>query len=136
MAKKVKAKTKSRKEKTVVKFPLSVLKPIGVFLAKEAKRLEKKKKALDQEDPFKDTSRVTDNAAPDVEADEQIGHQKVTALQAQIDRRLIQVKSALARIKIGKYGLCRKCGKMIDTDRLMVMPEATYCANCAKEKEG
>lgn len=135
-AKKIKVKAKTHQKEAAVKFPMSVLKPIGAFLVKETKRLEGKKKSLSQEDPFQDTRRVIDNAAPDIEADEQIGHQKVTALQAQIDRRLIQIKSALARIKIGKYAICRKCGKMIDTDRLMVMPEATYCATCAKEKEG
>jgi len=129
------AKKKIEKTKPVIKFPMSILKPIGDFLAREAKKLEIRKKDLSQADPFTDTSRVTDNAAPDTDAAEQFGHQKVTALQAHSDRRLIQIKKALARIKIGKYGICELCGKMIDTDRLMVMPETTLCADCAKKKE-
>lgn len=125
---------KSKSNKTV-KFPMSILKPIGDFLSREAKKLERRKKDLSEEDPFKDTSRVTDNASSDQEAAEQFGHQKVTAFQSQVNHQLIQVRKALARIKIGKYGLCEKCGKMIDTDRLMVVPESTLCAKCAKEKE-
>lgn len=127
---------KSEKQKPVlVKFPMTILKPVGDFLARETKKLERRKRDLTSEDPFTDTSRVTDNASSDLDAAEQFGHQKVTAFQSQVDKRLIQIKKALSRIKIGKYGLCEKCGKMIDTDRLMVMPESTLCAGCAKEKE-
>jgi len=124
-----------KKIKTIVKFPMSILRPIGEFLAREMKKLERRKKELSQTDPFADPGRLVDNASPDTDADEQFGHQKVTALQTQVDRRLIQIKKALARIKIGKYGICEVCGKMIDTDRLMIMPEVTICAECAKEKE-
>ncbi|MGB9707113.1 MAG: TraR/DksA family transcriptional regulator [Microgenomates group bacterium] len=129
------AERKIEKTKSPVKFPMNILKPIGEFLAREVKRLEARKKSLAEVDPFKDTSRVTDNASPDTDAAEQFGHQKIAALQAQIDRHLIQIKKALARIKIGKYGICEVCGKMINTDRLMVMPETTLCAECSKKKE-
>jgi RNA polymerase-binding transcription factor DksA len=122
------------KQKPVVKFPLSILKPIGSFLSHEAKKLEKRKKNLADADPFRDTGRVSDNASPDTDASEQFGHQRVTALQAQADRKLIQIKKALARIKIGKYGICEHCGRMIDTNRLMVMPETTICSPCAQKK--
>lgn len=125
-----------KKKKTIaIKFPMNVLKPIGDFLRKEVSRLEKRVKEISEEDPFKDTGRVIDNAAPDVDALEQIGHQRTVAIRNQIERRLIQIKKALARMKIGKYGICEVCGNMIDTERLMVMPEATICAKCAKEKE-
>ena len=129
------AKKKIEKTKFQVKFPMSILKPIGEFLAREAKKLEARKKNLSEVDPFKDTNRVVDNASPDTDAAEQFGHQNVSALRAQIDRELIQIRKALTRIKIGKYGICESCGKMIDTDRLMVMPETTLCAECAKKKE-
>ncbi len=41
----------------------------------------------------------------------------------------------MAMVKIGKYGVCEKCGKMIDTERLMIMPETTICVSCEKKKE-
>jgi RNA polymerase-binding transcription factor DksA len=129
------AKKKVEKNKSVVKFPASILKPIADFLNGEAKKLELRKKSLSEADPFNNPDRLIDNASPDTDATEQFGHQNVNALRAQIDRRLIQIRKALARIKIGRYGICENCKKMIDTDRLMIMPETTLCAECAKKRE-
>ena len=123
------------KDKVVIRFPMNILRPIGDFLSREIKKLERRKKDLSSNDPFTDTSRVIDNAASDQDATEQVGHAQVSAMQSQIDRKLIQLKKALSRVKIGKYGICEKCHRMIDTDRLIVMPEATLCAQCAKKKE-
>jgi len=97
--------------------------------------LERKKKAITEEDPFIDSRRISDNASPDTDMAEQIGHAKTKALENQINRKLIQIRKALTRIKIGKYGICERCGKMIDTDRLMIMPETTICVKCEKKKE-
>lgn len=116
-------------------FPLRILQPVVNFLTQEVLRLERKKKDIAEEDPFIDTNRISDNASPDTDVVEQIGHARVKALEGQINRKLIQIKKALSRIKIGKYGVCEKCGKMIDTDRLMIMPETTICVSCEKKKE-
>ncbi len=132
--KKKPVKAKKRIRAKVKGFPLRILRPVADFLTQEVLRLEKKKKDIAEEDPFIDTRRVSDNASPDTDVVEQIGHAKAKALEGQINRKLIQVKKALARIKIGKYGICEKCGKMIDTDRLMIMPETTVCIKCEKKK--
>ncbi|PJE67500.1 conjugal transfer protein TraR [Candidatus Shapirobacteria bacterium CG10_big_fil_rev_8_21_14_0_10_40_9] len=121
--------------KAKISFPASVLKPIKQFLHLEAKKLEERKKVLEKEDPFVDTERLTDNAATDSDAREQFGHARVEAMKKEIDRRLIDIRKALTKIKIGKYGICEKCGKMIDTDRLMIKPEATLCIECEKKRE-
>lgn len=118
-----------------ISFPTSVLKPIKQFLHLEAKKLEERKKVLEKEDPFADTERLTDNAATDTDAREQFGHARIEAMKKEIDRRLIDIRKALTEIKIGKYGICEKCGKMIDTDRLMIKPEATFCIECERKKE-
>lgn len=123
------------KNKTTVRFPMNILQPVKKFLLLEVKKLEQRKKGLSSRDPFNDTDRLIDNAASDQDAAEQIGHAQVSAMQKQVDRKIIQLKTALTRIKIGKYGICEKCGRMIDTDRLMVMPEATVCSECASQKE-
>jgi RNA polymerase-binding transcription factor DksA len=127
-------KTKKRIPSKIKGFPLRILRPVADFLTQEVLRLEKKKKDIAEEDPFIDSRRVSDNASPDTDVAEQIGHAKAKALESQINRKLIQVKKALTRIKIGKYGLCEKCGRMIDTDRLMIMPETTVCIKCEKKK--
>lgn len=125
-----------RKIKTEgLKFPANLLRPIANFLQDRLSQLKRRKKVIEKDDPFKDTSRVMDNASPDTDAAEQFGHARTSAIKREIDKRIIQTRKALARVKIGKYGICEDCGEMIDTDRLMVYPEATLCAKCAAKRE-
>lgn len=119
-----------------VNFPSSLIEPIRKLLHREEEKLKIHKQKLDKEDPFKDPNRVLDNAAIDTDASEQFGHVNVDGLRKEIDKTLIQVRKALTRIKIGKYGSCEVCGEMIDTDRLMVFPAATKCVSCEKKKSG
>lgn len=117
----------------MIKFPSRILKPIWHYLKREEKRLIKRKKSLEEEDPFADTDRG-DNNAPDTDAAEQFGHARVSALIAEINKNLIRIRKTLTRIKIGRYGLCKGCGKMIDTDRLAADPTAEYCLDCEKKR--
>ena len=116
-------------------FPASVLEPVAHFLEARLDLLKKRQKSISKEDPFKDPSRTLDNAASDIEADEQFGHARASAISKELSRRMIQIRKALTRIKIGKYGICEECGQMIDTDRLVAFPEATLCAKDAKKRE-
>jgi RNA polymerase-binding transcription factor DksA len=123
------------KKNTPPKFPDSIVAPVNDLLSGRLKTLEKRKKEISREDPFKDTERVNDNAAPDIEADEQFGHARTSALKSEIGRTIIQLRKALTRIKLGKYGICEECGQMIDTDRLMIYPEATLCTKDSRKRE-
>jgi len=136
--KKEKGKNKqnlSLKKSSVPKFPANVLSPVAQFLQARLRLTEKRKKDISKEDPFKDTSRVDDNAAPDIEADEQFGHARTSAIKTELSKRAVQIRKALTRIKIGRYGICDECGQMIDTDRLIAYPEATLCAKDAAKRE-
>jgi RNA polymerase-binding transcription factor DksA len=104
-------------------------------LAEKLTDLEKRKRQVSTEDPFRDTQRTVDNASIDTDAAEQAGHMQVSALKLAYERSIIQIRKALSRIKIGKYGVCENCGKMIDTDRLMIVPETTVCVECEKSRE-
>src|SRR5579859_5991650 len=105
--------TKKQTKPEQIRFPASVLMPVNHFLKDQIRRLEKQKKALKEEDPFSNHARVDDNAALDTEAEEQFGHARTSALRSEIDKRIIEMRKALTRIKIGKYGICENCGKMI-----------------------
>ena len=120
---------------TKVKFPANLLYPIGKLLSWRLSSLQKKEKSIEEEAPFKDTERLNDNASPDADAAEQFGHARSTALRNALARKIIQTKKALTNIKIGTYGICEDCGKMIDTDRLVVYPEATKCISCEAKRE-
>lgn len=132
---KTKGKSAGKKRATTVVFPTRLLAPVGKFLQAKLKLLERRKKDIEEEDPFQDPSRVVDNASPDTDAAEQFGHARSSAIREQLDRKIIQTKKALTRVRIGKYGICEECGEMIDTDRLMVYPEATLCARDAAKRE-
>jgi RNA polymerase-binding transcription factor DksA len=138
--KKLKAKkstsVKAEKSKVqAVRFPANLLTPVAHFLEARLDVLKRRKKEIKKEDPFTDTSRTIDNAAPDIEADEQFGHARTSAIGGAINRQIIQLRKALTRIKLGKYGICEECGQMIDTDRLIIYPEATLCAKDARKRE-
>lgn len=129
------AKKQSKKTKASIVFPASVLAPVSTFLTDQLQHLRLRKKEVVSEDPFKDLGRATDNASPDTDAEEQFGHARSMAIKAELDRKIVQTRRALTRIKLGKYGTCANCGKMIDTDRLMIYPEAALCINCESKKE-
>lgn len=116
-------------------IPARILGPIGDFLGSQLQKLERRRDQLAGEDPFVN-GRAENFASPDTTAAEQFGHARIEATKKELDRRIIQIRKALTRIKIGKYGICEECGEMIDTDRLMVYPETTLCIKCEKRKEG
>lgn len=125
---------KKVKKNTVV-FPRNLINPVVEFLSTQLKELEKRRKLIEKEDPFGVPGRATDNAAPDTDAEEQFGHARSSAIRRELDRKIIQTRKALSRARIGKYGICTNCGNMIDTDRLMIYPEATLCVKCESKRE-
>lgn len=133
-------KTEEKKDKKIKKgfslrFPANLLAPVGEFLQNKLKKLEIRKKEVDDDDPFKDSARLLDNASPDTDAAEQFGHARADAIKKELQLRIKQTKKALERVKRGKYPICEDCGKMIDTDRLIVYPEATKCVKCVAKRE-
>jgi RNA polymerase-binding transcription factor DksA len=124
-----------KKKKTIgLNLPSRLLSPIKLFLEKELITLKRRKKQLKKNDPFFDENRASENSFEE-DLDEQIGHFDNEIKTKFLGKQIVQFRTALTRMKIGKYGICEKCGKMIDTDRLAVKPEATTCIKCSKKSE-
>lgn len=119
----------------MMQFPKNVLSQIKVYLEQKTSGLESRLKELKKEDPFADKGRLLDRASDDSEAQNKAGHERIEALQHSLSMALVQTRKALTKIKIGKYGICENCKKMIDTDRLAAMPAATLCVNCERKRE-
>lgn len=119
----------------ILKFPKSVLDNAKKYLEVKLKQTEKRISELKKEDPFADTDRLIDKASSDTEAKEEFGHDNITALQTELNKVLIRTRKALTKIKIGKYGICENCGKMIETERLSIVPTADLCAACERKQE-
>ncbi|XP_061168726.1 uncharacterized protein aq_250-like [Saccostrea echinata] len=49
--------------------------------------------------------------------------------------RLKKVEAAIGRINNGRFGLCAKCSKKIDEERLRAIPYAPFCIHCQKGSE-
>lgn len=49
-----------------------------------------------------------------------------------LEVKLRDVILALNKIKRNQYGLCEKCKKPIDVERLKVCPEARFCMECQR----
>lgn len=114
-------------------YPKEVLSEIENYLKKEREHLAKRISQMDEEDPFKDPDHANDNADVINEVREELAHEQTEANRESLKKRLREVDEVLIRIKAGTYGFCKKCGKMIDTDRLSTNPLAVLCIDCANK---
>ncbi len=64
--------------------------------------------------------------------DEATEYENLVSLEHNLELRLKAVNAALEKITAGNYGTCEKCGKDIEEERLMAMPEARTCMSCNK----
>ena len=56
--------------------------------------------------------------------------ERITTVTDDIRDILAQVNSALERMDDGKYGLCQRCGKPINEERLEAFPYVAHCIDC------
>ncbi len=50
------------------------------------------------------------------------------SLEETLEQSLEMINRSLKKIEDGTFGLCEKCGQLIDLKRLEIMPTATKCA--------
>jgi len=58
--------------------------------------------------------------------------QRDLALRDRERAQLRQVEEALERLDAGTFGACRSCGKAIAEERLVAIPWAALCIDCAR----
>lgn len=51
------------------------------------------------------------------------------------DKLLKKVEDALKRMEEGTFGICERCGREIEVERLKIRPVTTMCIECKKEEE-
>ena len=61
-------------------------------------------------------------------------YERLVALANTLTKRLVEIRLAIKKIKAGEYGKCEHCSVSIQSSRLLVMPVARYCIECAKVK--
>ena len=63
-------------------------------------------------------------------ADEVEEYLNLLPVEHSLELQLVDIGSALEKIKKGIYGKCEKCGKEISEERLKAYPEAKTCNEC------
>ncbi|KQW10407.1 TraR/DksA C4-type zinc finger protein [Streptomyces sp. Root369] len=73
----------------------------------------------------------------DARLDRQAASQIEVRVQLAASARMVlaDVEAALARMDRGRYGTCRLCRGPIARERLMIVPQARYCARCQQVRE-
>lgn len=122
------------------------------FLTQQKQKLEQKKQELEESlKSFtqKDT-KLKDNwksqfpkfgdqsrGHADIEenADEVEEYENILPVEYSLELNLKNVNEALEKIKTHKYGICEKCNKEIEKERLETIPEAKFCLTCIKSKK-
>lgn len=110
-----------------------------------SKTLQARKKDLEElEAALKDALAAEGSADSSITVDNAIGRlTRMEAIQAQAmgeagkhraRQRLAQVRRALERIEMGRFGMCVQCGSDIPPWRLEIMPESALCVTCAARR--
>lgn len=113
------------------------LENIKTKLLKEKKLLEEELSSFAQKDPkIKGNweSRFPSFGDERTEQDENIEevqeYETELGVEYVLETRLQNINSALEKIESGKYGICEKCGKNIETERLEIEPSARTHVKC------
>ena len=66
----------------------------------------------------------------DEEADEVEEYTSLLPVEKTLEVKLQNINNALDKIKKNKYGICEKCEKEIELNRLKLIPETKFCNKC------
>jgi RNA polymerase-binding transcription factor DksA len=56
--------------------------------------------------------------------------ERISTVSADLDHLLDQINGALERMDKGTYGICQRCGKPINEERLEAFPYVAFCIEC------
>lgn len=104
------------------------------LIEKELKRFAKKDEKLkgDWDTRYPKWDGEAGSSSLETMADEVEEYSTLLPIEQTLELKLRNIDLALEKMKKGKYGICEKCDKEINENRLKVCPEARYCLNCKK----
>ncbi len=103
-------------------------------LKSKDQELIKQENQIKDEDPYLKAGRAQEGSEDMDDAILEDNLKEITDARLGLVRSMrVQIKRALAFLKMGKYGICEICGKPIDPARLKVYPEATTCVEHASK---
>jgi len=110
--------------------------PLTSFVMKEKAKLEEERGQIAAElANLRELMQAEVDVEPDEGDAEIFEREKNAALIAVLERKVQDIDMALRSIEKGNYGICERCGKPIEVERLEVKPDATLCLTCQQEVE-
>ena len=105
-------------------------------VAQEKKKLLEERAQIEAElNHLRELMQAEVDVEPDEGDSEVFEREKNAVLIGVLDRRLSDIDTALKSMEKGEYGICKRCGKPIEPERLEVKPDATMCLSCQQEVE-
>lgn len=105
---------------------VKTLKNIKLKLGREVQKLEKYLKK------FKEVANI--GSSSDDNAEELEAFSENVDLSKKYKTMLKESKMALTRIEENGYGICAKCKKTINSQRLQAYPAAIFCVECDSKR--
>lgn len=106
------------------------------FIAKERDKLLDDLVHVNSElENLRDMMQAEVDVEPDEGDSEIFEREKNAALIVVLERRQKDIETALKSIEKGDYGICTRCSKPIEVERLEIKPDATLCVECQREVE-
>ncbi|OGZ18966.1 MAG: hypothetical protein A2175_01400 [Candidatus Nealsonbacteria bacterium RBG_13_42_11] len=72
----------------------------------------------------------TGSAALEKAADEVEEYSTLLPIEHGLETKLQNINLALEKVQKEKYGVCEKCGKEIEIEKLKISPETRLCLKC------
>ena len=108
---------------------------VSLILKKRRRQIEESEKTINKNDPFmieaQEGFRNADEYGDEIL--EKTEHTNLQAVNNELKKEDKSIIATLKRIKIGKYGVCKSCGKRIAYKRLLVFPTAKLCVSCQEK---
>ena len=116
----------------MLNLPQNTLTKLKSYLLRQQLQIEEELKSIEKDDPVL-MEAVAESTEPGTESFQADIHSRLIAAKGDLSGLLTRIKSSLVKMNTGTYGICEKCGKPIETDRLEAMPTATACISCSKK---
>ena len=116
-------------------IPPTMLRELVLKLWKRSRELKNEEEIVTKSDPYMQPGRVKENAEF---TDDTVEDIEKTIQQARlniIQAARLEIRKALAKVRIGTYGICETCKSPIDLSRLKAFPQATKCLDCSRKAE-
>lgn len=113
-------------------LPSEFLNGIKKNLLERKEKLKKQLSTFAEKDPKQEDNFNSDfpkfGDKEDENAAEVAAFESNLSLEETLEQSIEMINRALNKMESGVYGLCEKCGQLINPERLKIMPTATKCA--------